>query len=77
MSRILYDFQCFECNEIEEKLVDSSIVTATCGYCGGEMTRLISTPTIRLDGCDPGFPTAYDKWAIKHEKQAKLERDKA
>jgi len=32
----------------------------------------MSSPSVQLDGTDPGFPDAYDKWAARHEKAGKL-----
>lgn len=72
MPRILYDFLCNDCGEVVEKFVESSVHEVAC-ECGGTMTRLISAPTIALDGTDPGFPDAYDKWARKKEQAAKKE----
>ena len=68
MARILYDFKCTDCNHLQENLVDSSITEVECEVCGHRATRQISAPTIALDGTDPGFPTAWDKWAKSHER---------
>lgn len=69
---ILYDFKCSECSTVEEKLVSSDVRKITCPNCQSlTMTRTISKPLIRLDGTDPGFPDAYDKWARQHEKAGK------
>jgi len=43
----------------------------TCKECGGEAHFIVSTPTISLDGKDPGFPGAYSKWAKTHIDAAK------
>lgn len=69
---ILYDFKCSECDAVEEGLVSSDVTKITCPTCQSlTMTRQISTPRIKLDGTDPGFPDAYDKWARQHEKAGK------
>lgn len=39
-----------------------------CKVCGGVTTRQISPVRSKLDGLDPGFPDAYDKWARDHYK---------
>lgn len=73
MPLILYDFECIKCNHCEEKLVQSDVRHADCPECGGKMIRKISTPRVALDGTDPGFPDAYDKWARQHEKAGRQE----
>jgi putative FmdB family regulatory protein len=65
---MLFDFQCKDCGYVDEQLVSSSVSTLECRKCGSFMSRKIGTPTISLDGTDPGFPDAYDKWARQHEK---------
>lgn len=71
---ILYDFECSECGTVEERLVDSAVVEAPCPNCQVfMMARKISTPVVKLDGTDPGFPDAYDKWARQHEKAGRQE----
>jgi len=45
----------------------SNVQTLPC-ECGGEYHRQISAPRIALDGTDPGFPDAYNKWATQHEQ---------
>lgn len=69
---ILYDFECPVCDLEIEKLVDSSVHEILC-ECGHYMTRKISPVRCKLDGTDPGFPDAYDKWARVHEKAGKAE----
>lgn len=39
----------------------------TC-HCGLQAQLKISAVKTHLDGTDPGFPDAYDKWAKLHEK---------
>lgn len=67
---MLFDFKCHECGHEEEKLVDSKFrgVSHPCSVCDGVSTRVISPVRSKLDGTDPGFPDAYDKWARDHEK---------
>lgn len=75
-SRILYDFKCPDCKIMQEHFVYSTTHEIACS-CGGTQVRQISAPRIALDGTDPGFPGAYDKWARKHEQAAKKERAKS
>lgn len=71
---ILYDFECNECGTVAERLVSSSVRETPCPNCQVfMMTRKISTPRVKLDGTDPGFPDAYDKWARQHEKAGRQE----
>lgn len=41
--------------------------STTCKVCGEQASFIVSAPTSMLDGTDPGFPDAYDKWAKVHE----------
>jgi putative FmdB family regulatory protein len=68
MSLLLFDFECCDCSYASEELVKSSVHTLPCPECGGALVRQISPVRSRLDGTDPGFPDAYDKWARDHEK---------
>jgi hypothetical protein len=69
---ILFDFTCDACGITEEKMVTSNVFEYKCSYClekqGGMMTRVISGTNFKLDGTDPAFPTAYDRWGKQHEK---------
>lgn len=67
----IYEYVCPDCKErfeawksIEERK------ESTCLACEG-MGQQVLTPvafdTARM-GCDPAFPTFYDKWAKRHEK---------
>ena len=73
VGRLLFDFQCTSCTRKSEQFIDSSITQISCS-CGNVMHRTISTPRITLDGTDPGFPTAYDRWATQHEKAGRPSR---
>ena len=67
----VYDYKCRSCQAVHEHFVANSDVHAvSCRDCGAEATRLAPCPRFKLDGCDPGYPTAYDKWAKDHEKAA-------
>jgi hypothetical protein len=35
------------------------------------MNKIIGMPRIALDGTDPGFPGAYDRWASIREANAR------
>lgn len=68
MALWLFDFKCLDCGTVHEALVDKNMRDGECAACGGTTTRLISPVRSKLDGLDPGFPDAYEKWAKKHEK---------
>lgn len=73
---ILFDFACLECSHDFETLAEKDEYHVICPDCGGKAIRSLQTPRIKLDGCDPGFPTAYSQWADKHEKAAREARRK-
>jgi len=68
---ILFDFTCPSCGHTHERLVKSDCRTDECPECGSLAERIISPVRCKLDGTDPSFPGAYDKWARDHEKRAR------
>jgi putative FmdB family regulatory protein len=62
--KILFDFECKDCG-VFDKLIEYTITT-DCPTCGKESKKLISTPTIKLEGISGDFPDAHAKWAKKH-----------
>lgn len=70
---ILSDFKCSECGTTTENLVEFTVTEVNCENCGGLATRVISTPKFKLDGCDPGFPTAYEQW--EKDRKRRLARE--
>lgn len=73
MSRRMYEFQC-EAGHITENLVSYEVTTVPCGTCGNDAKRIISTPRISLDGTDPVYVSAHEKWAKNRESQRNKER---
>lgn len=65
----VYDFRCDNGHEFEA-FVEKDVTTSRCG-CGANARKIISVPNFHLDGTDPSYPTAFDKWAKDHEKGAK------
>lgn len=66
--RRMYEFKCSK-EHLTEALVDYETTQVPC-ECGEVATRIISTPRIALDGTNPNFVGAYDKWArVREEKQ--------
>lgn len=70
---LLFDFRCQSCNKLTEGFARSADVKAQieCKECGDQAVRIISPVRCKLDGTDPGFPDAWDKWAKMHEQGAK------
>ena len=71
MSRRMYDFQCEE-EHITEGYVAYETTTISCS-CGKVANRIISPVRVSLDGPDPTYVAAYDKWAKRHEDKQKQE----
>lgn len=71
--RTLRDFSC-ECGKTYERFVSHDITTMDCD-CGKKAIRIVGMPTVMLDGTDPAFPGAWDKWARiredRHKQQSK------
>ena len=64
-----FDFQCTECNHIEEHWIDSLDEYVTCLECGNTAVRIISPIRTQFKGV--GWPDADDKWAKDHERAAR------
>lgn len=45
MARILVDFKCGYCGNVDEKLVDSETQVITCSKCNNESFRKLSAPS--------------------------------
>ena len=71
MARRMFEFKCSE-EHITESFVGYETTQILCD-CGLEANRIISTPRISLDGTNPDFVSAYDRWARVREEKAKIE----
>jgi hypothetical protein len=71
MARRMYDFKCEE-SHVTEALVDYETTQIHC-HCGKEAVRIISPVRVSLDGTDPVYVSAYDRWAKRHEDKKKQE----
>lgn len=69
--RVLDDFLCGECGHKWEKFTRIEQKSDACPICGGVANRVLTPPRIKLDGTDPAFSTAYDRWAKVHEDAAR------
>ena len=73
VTRRMYEFRC-NGEHTSEALVGYETTNITCAVCGQDAFRIISAPRIELDGTDPVYVSAYDRWAKRHEEKAKIER---
>ena len=69
--RRMYDFKCSE-EHITEGYVAYETTTISCS-CGKVANRIISPVRVSLDGTDPIYVAAYDRWAKRHEDKQKQE----
>lgn len=73
--RVLNDFVCISCGHSEEKLTDVDQVM--CPECGGDATRMMGAPTVRLEGITGAFPGAHHRWAKIREDNARIKAARA
>jgi hypothetical protein len=66
----VFDFRC-ENGHLFEDFVEQDVTTSRCG-CGANARKVIAQVNFALDGTDPGFPTAWDRWKKDHENAAKV-----
>ncbi len=59
---------------ITEHYVGYETKVVTCTVCGTDASRIVSMPRIMLDGTDPVYVSAHEKWAKTREDKAKQER---
>lgn len=59
---------------ITEHYIGYETKIVPCSICGVDANRIISTPQIMLDGTDPVYVSAHEKWAKVREDKAKQER---
>lgn len=73
MPRRLFEFKCKN-SHITESFVEVDTKEVQCGGCCEKATRIVSSPRISLDGTDPVYVSAYDRWARVREEKARIER---
>jgi len=69
--RLLMEYKCNN-GHFTERYIDSGIDTVKCSVCDGDAHKTLGLGTIILDGTDPGFPGAYERWANVREQRHKL-----
>ena len=72
----LYDYVCKICNNKFEHFnsIENREDDQECPDCGGQATWFIQPPNIKLNGCDPAFPTAWDKWEKTRKQKMAQEK---
>lgn len=63
---MLFDYWCEEHGRFETW--GNSGQEARCPSCGKLCKQMPSAVKFSLPGTDPGFPTAWHKWADRHER---------
>lgn len=74
--RRIFEFLCSD-NHLSEAYIDDSERTIQCKECGKEAIRIVSKPTMKLEGISGDYPTAYDAWERKRSEKLKEERKKS
>lgn len=69
----IFEFLCANSHRTEA-LVDPDTQHLFCSKCGREAARVISAPTMKLEGCSGSFPTAYDAWERKRNEKIAIEK---
>ena len=64
--KILFNFSCGNCKNNFEKYT-AYTQTTECPSCSGQADKLISAPTIKLEGISGAFPGAAMSWEKKHK----------
>lgn len=70
---MLYRYNCPEHGEFEAFNTIDNRHNMFCPICDLDAEYMIAAPRIKLEGITGHFPTAADKWATLHEKEAKRE----
>ena len=65
-----FDYLCPTCDTTQEEFVTfAESDKIKCDECGSKTDKQISTPKIHLDGSDPNFVAAHDRWVKEHESR--------
>ena len=69
----IFEFKCSDCNEYFEKYVEYTQKTE-CPSCGGQADKIISAPTVKLEGISGDFPGAAMQFDRKHREKLAQEK---
>ena len=64
--RVLFNFTCRDCKDSFEKYIEYTQITE-CPSCGGQADKMITAPSIKLEGISGAFPGAAMSWEKKHK----------
>lgn len=70
----LFSFQCTSCHSIYDEYTEYK-QTSSCPSCGNEANKIITSPTIKLEGITGAFPGAAAKWERMHKSMGSKQRD--
>lgn len=73
MSLRMFEFICANSHRTEA-LVKSETQEHICSVCGEVSKRVISAPSMKLEGFTGSFPTAYDSWERKRAEKLAIEQ---
>ncbi len=73
MSLRMFEFVCANSHRTEA-LVKSETQEHICSVCGEVSKRVISAPSMKLEGITGSFPSAYDSWNRKRAEKLAQER---
>ena len=64
----IYEYKCEE-GHISTRLrkIENRTETTTCKRCDKPAYFIVSKPAVALDGSDPAFPDAHERWVKEHE----------
>lgn len=74
-SRKMFEFLCESHGRFDALAYDKD-EKRLCPSCGAKCGSVISAVRSHLDGTDPAFPTAWERWAKVHEEKARQEKEK-
>lgn len=70
--RRIFEFRCTSCGCITERYIHDNIYNVECDECGEKASRIVSAPRIELDGTDPVYVSAHEKWAKNREEATRI-----
>jgi predicted nucleic acid-binding Zn ribbon protein len=73
MPRRIFEFLC-ENGHRTEAFVDTECHATPCKECDAEAQRVVSAPSMKLEGWSGSFPTAADSWVRKRTEKIAQER---
>jgi predicted nucleic acid-binding Zn ribbon protein len=73
MALRMFEFLCTNSHRTEA-LVNTECYATPCKECGAEATRIVSAPSMKLEGFTGSFPTAYDAWERKRSEKMAIEK---